>query len=93
MGRAKPQAFRERPSVDAGNELYLNAFYELDGERHIGMSIGRIPWSAIQFYADHNGFDDNQTEALHMLIQKLDAVHLQRLSETMRPKDTRGKPN
>ena len=86
MGRAKPKAMLDRPQPLAGTELYLQAFYHLDGERQIGMSIGRIPWSAVEHYADVGEFTAAQTIALHKLIGKMDAANLNRLRADVKGK-------
>ena len=69
----------EKPKPLAGTELYLQAFYDLDGERQVGMSIGRIPWSAVEHYAQVYEFSEAQVVALHRLIVKMDAANLNRI--------------
>lgn len=86
MGRQKPEVMRNKPIVRPGNTLYLQAFYDLDGERQIGMSIGRIPWSSVHHYAGVYAFSDAQTHALHYLIGRMDAVNLQYIGESMKRK-------
>jgi hypothetical protein len=80
MGRAKPQKMAEKPQPLPGNTLYQQAFYSLDGERAIGMSVGRIPWSAVEHYGRTYDFTESQMLALHYLIMKMDAANLQYLS-------------
>ena len=84
MRRSKPQAMVDKPQPLAGTELYLQAFYHLDGERQIGMSIGRIPWSAVQHYAVVGEFSEAQTIALHLLIGKMDAANLNKMRAGMK---------
>jgi hypothetical protein len=86
MGRIVPQAIANKPTLQAGNDLYLQAFYDLDSERQIGMSVGRIPWSAIEHYATLIELDYHQRYSLHRLIVSMDRAHLNRIAEKMKPK-------
>lgn len=79
MGRAVPQKIAEPPPLPHNGVLYYQAFSDLDSERHIGMSVGRIPWSAVETYAAVNEFDPYQTHALHYVVGKLDAVQLRHI--------------
>lgn len=85
MGRPTPQAIKEQPILQSGNDLYLYAFYDLDSERVNGMGIGSIPWSRIDYYATANTFDSEQRIALHYCIARMDQWH-----RTYMMKDTKG---
>ena len=86
MGLAKPVAMAEKPEALPGNTLWLKAFYDLDGERQVGMSVGRIPWSAVDYYATVYEFTTPQRIALHYLVGRMDAANLERISEQIKSK-------
>lgn len=74
MGHPVPKTFEEAPELWPGLELYLVGFFDLSGERSIGMTAGPIPWSAIQRYCDHHHLDPDQGEEMHHHIAVLDDV-------------------
>jgi hypothetical protein len=84
MGRKKPKAMVEKPLPGPGNTLFQQAFYDLDGERQIGMSVGKIPWSAVRYYAQINEFSNAQTIALHYLIARMDAANLKHMADSIK---------
>jgi hypothetical protein len=55
---ATPRALQNRPQLQPGLELYLNAFLELQTERPIGMTAGPIPWGSIIRWAEFNAVED-----------------------------------
>jgi hypothetical protein len=57
--------------------LYLSAFFELDSERKIGFSIGRIGWMSIKEYALTFEFDDVQTEDLLYFVKEMDRAYIE----------------
>lgn len=74
-----------KPAMD--HPFYMEAFWELDTERPIGMAIGRIPASKIKAYADDPifGMSDDEKFAFKLIISQIDVhyIELQRkLSET-----------
>lgn len=77
MGRAKPKAIKDKPTALAGSQLFQQAYYDLDSERAVGMSVGKIPYSAIRFYAHINEFSNAQIHALHIIVARMDAANLQ----------------
>lgn len=81
MGRPQPAAIAAEPELQAGNALYLYAFYDLDSERQNGMGIGRIPWHAIQHYAEANEFDYEQHYTLMRVIRRMDGVYITHFSK------------
>lgn len=76
MGKPVPAAIGNSPILKQHDELYLYAFYDLDTERHSGMSIGPIPWSCVEHYALANDFDYEQRYTLHFVIRRMDAAHI-----------------
>ncbi len=57
-------------------ELYYIAFLALMSSRQMGMSAGPIAWTTIEDYSVKNRFDEEQTEALHHHINKMDLIYL-----------------
>lgn len=49
-----------------------SAFWTLDSCRSIGMSPGRIPWTAIEQYAQANGYGVEEAWVLHEVIPAMD---------------------
>lgn len=80
-----PDRILNAPQLRLGLELYYGAFSELSSCRTTGFGAGPIPWSVVQDYADTFVFDDEQTEALHYLIRKMDSAYLDHVN---RPKAT-----
>lgn len=78
-GNKIPNAIANAPQLKGGLELYLNAFFDLDSERHHGMGAMPIPFSSIILYADFFGFENEQKEDLFFFIKKMDAVQLERV--------------
>jgi len=81
MGRPIPQAIKEQPILQSGNDLYLYAFYDLESERVNGMGIGSIPWSRIDYYATANSFDTEQRIALHHCVAHMDQAYRTHMSK------------
>jgi hypothetical protein len=75
-GAPIPERFLKAPVLTEGLRLYLNAFFDLDTERVNGMSIGRIPMSAVRQYAAEFGFDEEQYYALTCHIKAMDAAYI-----------------
>jgi hypothetical protein len=50
------------------------------------MGVGPIPWSAVERYAKVNELDDEETEDLHYLIQRMDSEFLGFQEEQMKAK-------
>lgn len=80
-GQPIPDRILNAPSLRLGLGMYLEAFFDLDGERHIGLGMGRIPYSAVLSYAYFNELDGDQTECLLYFIKTMDTAHLKRLDD------------
>jgi hypothetical protein len=76
MGKPQPAAIAAEPELQAGNALYLYAFYDLDSERPTGMGVGRIPWHAIEWYAEANEFDYEQRYTLFIAVRRMDGAYI-----------------
>lgn len=81
-GQELPDRIANAPSLRQGLWFYLQAFFDLDGERSHGMGLGRIPWSAVMAYADYYDLDEEQTELLLQFIRSMDAAHLKQVQES-----------
>lgn len=64
-----------RPSV-TGFQWLWEAFVELTSCRQMGMSVGPIPWTAIQKYAEAHQLTDGETWLLHGVVQHLDEIFI-----------------
>jgi len=65
-----------------GNELYLNAYNDLDTERlKSDMSFGRIPGSKVREYAVFYGLDMDQLDTLSYIVRYLDSHFITKANE------------
>lgn len=71
------ETVKPKPKVSLGLSIYLEAFFELDTERYVGMSIGRIQWSSIVRYAEYYGMNVDETI---YFIRKMDDAYLERIA-------------
>jgi hypothetical protein len=76
----RPTRFYDtRPPFPADLEFYRTAFLDLSSDRETGMGIGRIPWRAINEYAQRHEVRD--FELFHALIRATDDAWLQAIRE------------
>ena len=68
----------EKPELQRNLLGYLDAFYDLDTERHHGNGLMRIPWSKIVGYAEFYGMNVEETV---FFVRKMDDAHIKHLSE------------
>ena len=80
-GRKAPAWFSADTQLLPTEQLYLKAFWDLNSDRSMGMSVGPIPWSSIQRYASHLGLEHGNIETLHVVIRSMDEVFLRFLDE------------
>jgi hypothetical protein len=77
-GEKLPDALANPPQLALGLSIYLQAFNDLDSERHNMQGvIGRIPWSAVVLYAEVNNFDYRQRQSLIHHIRKMDSAFIE----------------
>jgi hypothetical protein len=76
------------PDVFEGAELYLDALDALQGERSLsiggmgGMIQGRIPFRAIERFAERYGIDDlDEFDRLRRIVERLDADEVKHINE------------
>lgn len=77
-GVTPPEVLTDQPKLPVSLVMYLEAFYELDTERQIGMAVGRIPWSSIVRYASYHGMD---VEECVFFIRRMDDALLERMAQ------------
>lgn len=80
-GLPLPDEIVNAPRLFEGLEIYFQAFFDLDTERHHGNGLMPIPWSAILRYARYNEFDERQTSDLMFYIARMDSWNLNHLAE------------
>lgn len=66
----------ERPHLPRYQEWYLRAFWDLDSERDTGWSLGRIPGSKVEEYAERVGIAEHLKQAFHDIVRSLDDAYL-----------------
>lgn len=76
-GREPPEWYLEEPDIDEFNFWFFKAFWDLDTTRSFGSSIGPIPWTTIQAWADRHELDPVTTETLTEVIRCLDGAYLE----------------
>ena len=83
----------ERPSI-IGYEWYWEAFHELSTCRVNGFSVGRIPWTAVNDWAQTYGLNPVERYIFHQVIAAMDTIfqdHCNRESEKrMKQNQTKG---
>ena len=74
--RPFPDRIANKPILKKGLDLYMQAFFDLDSERQVSMSISPIPWSSVANYSKFYKFDEYQTIALFYYIREMDNQHI-----------------
>lgn len=70
------------PEVSTDGQDILKAFWELNTDRQFGMSVGPIPFSAIDAYARRHGVDDPDEFALWVrMIRLCDRVFIEHMTK------------
>lgn len=72
-----PRWLIEKPEIPLGLEFYYRAFVDLSTCRVVGMSEGRIPWTAVNDYSIRNSLSDQDALDLWEVVAKLDMVYLE----------------
>lgn len=71
-----PKAIAEAPLLAPGLGFYFQAFLALSSCRPVGMSEGRIPWTAAAEYARHMEMSSEEFEDLWALVSSMDGAYL-----------------
>lgn len=70
-------ALRRRPSLDPHLTFVWDAFWALQGDRHLGFSsVGPVPFQAIDAYACRAGLGIDEFDRFRRLIGQMDGVWL-----------------
>jgi hypothetical protein len=72
-------AIEQRPTT-LGLEWIWEAYINLNTCRQIGMSVGPIPWSAVEQYVVSHRLSDDEAYVLHMSIREMDSVYLEHMN-------------
>lgn len=67
--------------MEEGLGLYLRAWMDLDSSRQFGLSIGPIPWAAVEQYCRANDYDEEMSEDVHYLVRSMDDAYLESKSK------------
>lgn len=77
-GRELPDWVDKEPVILPGDEFYIQAWFELDTCRQVGMDLGLIPWDKIVFYGQFHGMEEDVLEAFIQIIRQMDGAYLKR---------------
>ncbi|WP_425515124.1 phage tail assembly chaperone [Methylorubrum populi] len=85
-----PAALVQQPDLPDRLAFVWGAFHDLRDERALGFgSVGAIPWSAMDRYAQRSGLSDSDEFArFTALLRAMDAVWLAWMREKMKPTGT-----
>lgn len=75
-GKPLPEKIRNAPELDPSLRIYSRAFKQLSSCRQLGMGIGPIPWTAVVEYAKIYQLSQEQTDALHFHVERMDGAYL-----------------
>lgn len=70
-----PEHLANAPTLSIGLGLYYNAFQDLSTCRSIGMSLGPIPWTAMNDYCHTYEIGGIQREQLFMYVESMDNTY------------------
>lgn len=85
-----PEKIKNAPELLRGLSLYYNAFQDLSSTRAVGMSLGPIPWMAINDYCLTYEITGEQREDMFYHVAAMDNVyrsHVESKSKTTTDKD------
>ena len=74
-GEALPDHIANAPDLPLDLILYYNAFVTLDTCRVNSMSVGQIPWTAIDQFCSRHQITGDMEEDMHYFIGELDATY------------------
>jgi hypothetical protein len=74
QGKPVPGEYLRRPRLHPQYQFYWDAFWELSSDRQVGMAVGRIPFSAIDRYAERYGLAEvDEFDTFREIMRSLDA--------------------
>lgn len=65
-------SYDNRPHLLPGLDFYLQAYFDLQNDRPMGMAVGPIPWSSIVTWAQINDMDADDLHELNYLIRAME---------------------
>lgn len=80
-GQPIPDFIKNKPELDPGLDIYLQAFFDLDGERTHSFGPAAIPTTSMLHYAKAFKFDEEQLDDLVYFLRKMDAENLKRVKK------------
>lgn len=81
-----PDFIRNKPELDPGLDVYLQAYFDLDGERTHAFGPTAIPVTSMLQYANAFKFDDDQLDDLIYFVRKMDTENLKRVGKLQKAK-------
>ena len=75
-GLPLPDRIANAPVLRLDLAMYLNAFFELDASRQVGMEVGKIPWHIMIEYARYHALSEEQTDNLVYFVKALDTAFI-----------------
>lgn len=81
MAEGRPGFWDNQPPLLHSEQEVYDAFWELGTCRYIGMSMGAIPFTAIDAYSTRHGIDGEEFERFNYLIRRLDRLWIKHQSE------------
>lgn len=80
-GEPIPDVIRDAPEPLPGLELYLDAYWEVQGDRPSGWSPGRIPWSTIVKFCEQHDLSGEQQDRMVYFFNRMDDAYLAYVAE------------
>jgi hypothetical protein len=71
-----PDKIANAPVLQPGLAFYYNAFLALSSCRPVGMTEGRIPWTAVDQYATRYALEEDEMDILWTLVCEMDTVYI-----------------
>lgn len=78
MGSEAREIFAKEPARDPAMNLCLRAWSDLVTCRAVGFGDGRIPWTACDRWCERHRFDEESSDVLWAVIQRMDIEDLER---------------
>ncbi len=75
-GLPLPEKIKNAPQLGFGLNIFYDAYFNLETCRLNGMSMGRIPWTAVQNYCESKGFTEEQTASAQLYIKMMDTEYI-----------------
>lgn len=75
-GEPIPDRIKNHRPLRPDLRIFMDAYFSLDSERQLGMSVGMIPWSAIHYYAQANDITGEIYEDLLYFIPRMDMEYV-----------------